>query len=217
MLLAWLGSSRAHAQADASRLQLASAFGVTGKVSIDPRDNDISAPADDELVTTYGAAFGVELPLLEHFTLGAELAVAFWNTESRADPPDDDWYDQPAFDRHRQLDLLARPKLRVCPGSGVELYGVAPVGLTYFITSRDSDTTWNDITFQSRGGPGLAVGAAVGAMFFIREHFGLTFEAGYLYRLSSASITAGGYSDSTVKEWVRFGQVQVRAGLAYAF
>jgi hypothetical protein len=203
--------ARSYAQEDAVRAHLSSAFGFGGEQSAEAKNDDTPDLRDADLIPTLGFALGVEVPRHTYFTFGAELGLSWWNTEERADPPIVDEYD-----RHRQLDMLLRPKLRFSPLSGLELYGVVPLGFTYCIPSKDTDRSAAGIDVEAKGGPGFAIGASAGATLFVLEHVGFTLEAGYLFRWFRAGLE----NDLTGQEYewaMRFGQAQLRAGLTVAF
>jgi opacity protein-like surface antigen len=204
-----------HAQADSVRLHLGAGVGVAGEAEAEYDDIDEEDQPDGaDLAPTYGVHAGIEVPLHDYFTLGAEFGLSFWNPEDAVDPP----AGVDKIDRQKQLDVLARPKLRLMPVEGLELYGVVPVGLTYYIPSSDLDEEEDGYKYEVDGGVGFAVGVSAGVTYFVTEHIGLTGEAGYLYRKFGTKETAsgGGVSDS-IEGKISFGQVQLRAGLAIAF
>jgi hypothetical protein len=205
--------ARCAAQADMTRLHLTTAFGFGGEQSIDPDDKNAREPPDEDLVATLGFALGAEVPLHTYFTLGGEVGLSWWNTEDRADPPSGG----KEYDRHKQLDVLARPKLRVAPISSLELYAVVPVGFTYFMPSKDSDMSVLGVQVDdAQGGPGFAVGGGVGATLFVLEHLGITVEAGYLFRKFRGSLDLD-LLGREIDAKISFGQAQLRAGLTLAF
>jgi hypothetical protein len=197
------------AQSDSVRLHLGAGLGVAGEVSVEIEDvDDDDQPDGTDLDPTYGMHAGIEVPLHDYFTIGAEFGLSFWNDE---DADDDD------IDRQKQLDVLARPKLRLSPVEGLELYGVVPVGLTYYMPTDMSDTA-GPLKIEVTGGPGFAVGASAGATYFVTEHFGLTAEAGYLYRKFNAALeTSNGTASDSTDAKIKFGQLQLRVGAAIAF
>ncbi len=196
-----------HAQDSSVRLNVGGTIGLAGeaKAEIDDVDDD-DQPDGADLDPTFGLHAGIEVPLHQYFTLGGEFGMSFWQTE------DDDG------DRQKQLDVLARPKLRISPVQGLELYGVVPVGLTYYIPSEDMSGEEMGYKVDFKGGPGFAVGVGAGATYFVTEHFGLNAEAGYLYRKFNMSIeeSLGDQSASTDAKG-SFGQLQLRAGVSIAF
>jgi hypothetical protein len=187
-------------------------FGKEHGKSTKGEDVGTKFPAED-MVTTWGFYGGVELALHRYFTLGAELGYARWNTEQRANPPDDGFSAKAG--RNGQIDVLLRPKLRLSLLHDLELYVLPIGGFTYYLPSDDSGARAN-IGFDAKGGPGFAVGGALGASYFVTEHFGLTGEAGYLQRYFSGSFTLTDGVDRHFGRDFNMGQLQLRVGLVFA-
>jgi hypothetical protein len=198
------------AEDDSTRVNLGADFGFAGKLNVDIEDvPDDRDPDSSDLDPSYGFHAGVEVPLHQYFTLGGEFAMAFWNTE---DANDDD------ADRQKQIDVLARPKLRISPIEGLELYGVVPVGFTYYVPGSDLTREQGGVSIKIDGGPGFAVGAAAGATLFFTEHFGLNAELGYLFRKFNAGLdTSSTLGSLSLDAKESFGQLQLRIGASIAF
>jgi hypothetical protein len=201
--------TRAAAQSDSTRIHAGATFGFGGELKTEP-DNDDVEIEDEDLVTTYGAHLGIEVPLIDLLTIGAELGLNFWNTE---DGEDND------YDRNTQLDVLVRPKLRFAALDVLEVYAVVPFGYTHFIPSEDNDFAIGGVTGELEGGPGFAIGGSAGATLFLLDHLGLTAEVGYLFRRygETYKIDAGLLGSGEEEATARFAQMQLRLGLAGAF
>jgi hypothetical protein len=197
------------AQDDSLRVNLGADFGFTGKIKTDIEDVPDDQDPEADLDPTYGFHLGVEAPLHQYFTLGGEFAMAFWNSK---DSNDND------ANRQKQIDVLARPKLRFAPIETIELYGVVPVGFTYYVPGSDLKLEQAGVSAKVNGGPGFAVGAAAGATLFFTEHFGLNAELGYLYRKFKSSFdTSSVFGSNSIDAKNHFGQLQLRIGASIAF
>lgn len=198
----------AAAQTDSTRIHAGATFGLGGELKTE-FDNDNIEADDADLVTTYGGHLGIEVPLIDLFTIGAELGLNGWNRE---DADDND------YDRNLQLDVLVRPKLRLTPLDLLEVYAVVPFGYTHFIPSDDKSFAIGRFTGDLEGGPGFAIGGAAGATLFLLDHLGVTAEVGYLFRryretLKVDAVLLGGEEEATAK----FAQAQLRLSLTGAF
>jgi hypothetical protein len=189
------------AQDDSVRLNAGATLAVAGKVSTEIDGSGAADVPDFKLAPTYGFYAGVEVPVHTYFTIGGEFGLASWiDKDSKKDDAD----------RQLQLDFLARPKLRFEPIDKLEVYGVVPVGLTYYVPSDDMSGAGVDV----KGGPGVAVGVSAGATYFVTERVGLNAEMGYLYHRAKMSAEEGGHSTDA---HLSFGQLQLRAGVSFAF
>jgi hypothetical protein len=212
----------ASAQARRVRLQ-ATAVGGFGSDVEEEADDTFGGPlysgatrsqgASNDLMPTYGGALGVDVVLLAHLALGAEVGLAFWNSQVRAGR---DGGERPFI----QIDVLLRPRLPFSITDDLELYFVAPVGLTYFVPPGGKTWTLSG-TKASRyeGGQGFAVGAGFGLAYFLAEHVGLHGEVGYLYRnFGGRLLEDHGYGAvAPFNETLSFGQGQLKLGLTIAF
>jgi opacity protein-like surface antigen len=213
LLVSVAAPAAAQEPADKLRIYGGAAIGVGGQISTENDDDDLPEVEDEDMIATYGIGAGIEIPLASLFTLGGEMDLSWWNTEARSDPP----AGGQEFDRHFQLDVLARPKLRF-KVSSLELYGVVPVGITYFSPSSDTKGSFEGFEVEAEGGFGVAVGFGAGATYFVHEHVGLGAELGYLYRRFGGSVkVSDGFDSETFDQTLSFGQVQLRAGATIAF
>jgi hypothetical protein len=194
---------------DGLRLNGGLGFGFGGQLKL---KGDAGTTKDD-VVPTIGFYGGLEYAFLRFLSLGGEVGLAWWYTDTRQDPP------AGAQDTSRdlQLDVLARPKLRIPIGS-LEVYGVVPIGLSYYFPSDDLGGSVLGTSAKLKPGPGFAAGVSAGATLFLLDFLGLNLELGYLHRGYRTTYEAKNAIGSLSNDLHgKFDQFQLRAGAVLAF
>lgn len=180
------------------RIALRTLFGLGGTA-------DVGGFDDLSLDTSYGGAIELEAPVVEAFSLAAEVAVTSW----RPDHMD--------LGRIILSDVSIVPRLRL-PFEGNVIHGAlyigVPVGLSlnFFTNDHDPDLQLRELGLDT--GVGYNVGGRVGIQLFPTPSVGLTADVEYRYHRLSHELEGAAAGGDDMDVHLR--QLVVQAGLVFA-
>lgn len=180
-------------------------LGLFGDARAQSGDSSVS----DELEPTLGGVGGFEIPIVPYFSMGAEAGFGVWNTDGG-----ERWDVDPSLIVH----LSVAPRFRLPWGGDTGGHGAFYVsglfGPSINFLSGDVDEALSLGGASVDTGFGFNAGAIVGFQLFPIEHLGVDLGVGYQHHVVWHEVHGpfGGQRDVRVD----FGQLQIRAGMAFS-
>ncbi len=177
------------------RLTVGAESGVGGRVGYAGRGT--IRETSEALLPTFGLTVRMEKPLVEHFSLGARLGVAWWTSRALI---------RGEVQRSTLTDLGPTLKIRfpfASTGGSGEVYVMAMGGITMQLLDPD-------IGANRPFGLGWHAGGSTGAQYFFSRHYGIYGEVGWMYHQSY-------HVDSRQIERVDIHQGRISLGIAILF
>ncbi len=209
--LSLMVASAASAQDSAERWTMAPRLYAQGQLGLfgDVHLHSDNVSGTDSLEPSGGAVLGFEIPLVQVFSIGAEVGGWAWNSD-RGD----------SYDIGSSFlgDLSIVPRFRVPWSTGNGPHGsvglALPIGPTLSVLSEDIQDGLSHIGASANAGYGLNLGAMINGQFFIVPAFGFTFDVGYQHHFMWHEVR-GTFGD-THQVQLDMGQLVMRAGVIFA-
>jgi hypothetical protein len=149
-------------------------LGLGGEMEFDPEG---PGSLEDDLELTYGFGLAYMHPLHQYFSLGGQVIVASWQTETG---------EELDTDRSTYLDVSLVPQLKYPVSDNVELYASIPLGLTFNFLGGEQDEDEEVGT-----GVGFNLALMLGARFALGDSWGLLAEVGYAIHSFTHTVEVG--------------------------
>jgi hypothetical protein len=190
-------------------------LGFGGKAEIEAEDYGPPVSSDSDLLTTYGIAVRLELPIHLYAGLGLFASYSAWLT---------DVLDDAGYARSSLIDLGAFAKVRLPFAGGGrghgEAYVGAPIGLCVSMITSDMEDQFQEAlpgeTFAIDTGTGMAVGVFGGVQYFFAPQLGAVVEVGWLRHSASHQLEGTSVGESNTGDFdLLMSQIAVNVGAAF--